>query len=271
MSDRYFYRQHLPDETFGHYKPRTDSSSVKKRKDVKPRYERKLPETKYQTHSIPDCNNFHQPVNVNGHLFFDIECSRDVLTWCDVCTGLIWPMHGSTCARCKYCKLTCHYRCLSLLKQQTNLRCTVCVSPSSSNSSSSTKSWSARSKAIKNTETIRLQFDSSAVLKNAIKNFNSTVDDRFKMDLNDDGITFIGYVRVAVRLQRPVNILKVGKNNDRLTKEMMQFEKFTKRLHLTSQTTCQDVVEALVKRYNIQDCLRKFALYERKQKTKEHY
>jgi len=145
------------------------------------------------------------------------------------------------------------------------------VSPSSSNSSSSTKSWSARSKAIKNTETIRLQFDSSAVLKNAIKNFNSTVDDRFKIDLNDDGITFIGYVRVAVRLQRPVNILKIGKINDRQTKEMMQFEKFTKRLHLTSQTTCQDVIEALVKRYNIQDCIRKFAIYERKQKTKEHY
>jgi len=57
------------------------------------------------------------------------------------------------------------------------------------------------------------------------------VDDRFKMGLNDDGITFIGYVRVAVRLQRPVNVLKIGKIQTRPMKEMIQFEKFTKRLH----------------------------------------
>lgn len=47
------------------------------------------------------------------HHFINIS-SEGLLTWCDACAGLIWPLLNSSCAKCKYCNFIVHLRCLEV-------------------------------------------------------------------------------------------------------------------------------------------------------------
>lgn len=128
------------------------------------------------------------------------------------------------------------------------------------------------------------------------------------MSLHEDGVTFRGYIRVTVNLSRPVTVLdkKLEKNHqnspdmsklhshsnhsDNQTEKqnhkqlnnhnqvnpnhyhikIKKFDTFSKNLHLTSQTTSEDVISALLNRYKITTHIKKFALFEKTLKSSDH-
>ena len=248
----------------------------------------------------------------------------ELLTWCDACTGLIWPMLGSTCAKCKNCSITVHHRCLELLntsqlpicpnrpvklkpknnQQQSSAKTPVIskkitppplkfklkfkpLPPPAAPSAPQILSWNEQPK-IKNTSTIRKLFPTPNDLHNAITQYNqirskitptknTSKNSNFKMSLHNDKTTFRGYIRVTIELQRPVKITQnntdASKNNNPPPPSfsLKKFDHFSKNLHLTSQTTAYDVIEALLKRYKIIDHIKKFALYQRIQRTACHH
>ena len=248
------------------------------------------------------------PIEIKSHIFIEFKKS-ELLTWCDACTGLIWPMLGSTCAKCKNCSITVHHRCLELLntsqlpicpnrpvklKPKNNAhthhgktpviqkKIINTPSPPPSLPQPQILSWNEQPK-IKNTSTIRKLFPTPNDLHNAITEYNeirskmiptknSSKNSNLKMSLHDDKTTFRGYIRVTVELQRPVKITNSTNNNaSNPSFSLKKFDSFSKNLHLTSQTTAYDVIEALLKRYKIIDHMKKFALYQRIQKTACHH
>lgn len=314
------------------------------------------------------------PIEIKSHIFIQFKKS-ELLTWCDACTGLIWPMLGSTCAKCKNCSITVHHRCLELLNTS---QLPICpnrpvklkpktpvlakkematdnlvssnldskkpvivqkLNPTSSNQKTPPNkpslnpslipspeinlprlSWSSQPK-IKNTSTIRKLFPTPKELHNAITQYNqlriatapprntknNSKNSNLKMSLHEDQTTFRGYIRVNIEIQRPVKILQSSKShtpNKNITtikrsksqnrkqqntpgnnsnssslspdstdsfSSLKKLDQFSKNLHLTSQTTAYDVIEALLKRYKIADHIKKFALYQRIQKTATHH
>ena len=145
------------------------------------------------------------------------------------------------------------------------------------------------SKLPPHTSTIRRTFGTPYKLAKQIQDYNQTVKNQLKMSLHEDGVTFRGYIRVTVDLSRPVSIKKMGSKKENavikqqngkeaegssspeLKVKLKKFDTFSKNLHLTSQTSSEDVISALLSRYKITNHIKKFALYERTQKTKEHY
>ena len=342
-------------------------------------------------------NTLIYPTEIKSHVF--VTLSNEVLTWCDACAGLIWPLLGSSCARCKYCYLTVHIRCLAVLldssdnlptcrnrpvklKPQNNknhnnnnynntrnlnyvtntsiaskitlptsknlqnqkMQVPVLTENSFSGSQAHHQTKNVQQKFRENTKpkpshnqnqnstqivrslpssfpkmsdlpphtaTIRKNFQSPYHLAKQIQEYNNSVKNQLKMSLHEDGITFRGYVRVTVDLKRPVTISGPHKSSKQQTNQVKtkfgihekqpsksssghhsadnsispesttheilpkflckKFDVFSKNLHLTSQTTAEDVISALLSRYKITTHMKKFALYERSQKTDEHY
>ncbi|XP_031549895.1 ras association domain-containing protein 5-like isoform X3 [Actinia tenebrosa] len=101
------------------------------------------------------------------------------------------------------------------------------------------------------------------------------------MTMKDETI-FQGFVRVHMNLLRPVNVVagerplsileNVGNSVDSKRSRTSFFLPLgtVKALHVKSDTTVQEVIEALLKKYKIADNPRKFALFESYQEQDNH-
>lgn len=86
---------------------------------------------------------------------------------------------------------------------------------------------------------------------------------------------YSGYIRVEMNLSRPINVLSGTRPpsiynimsedtiNDRTLTTFYLPPGTEKALHITSQTTTQDVVRVLLKKFRVADSPHKYALYER--------
>jgi len=86
---------------------------------------------------------------------------------------------------------------------------------------------------------------------------------------------YSGYIRVEMNLTRPINVLAGSRPpsiyniisedtlNDRTLTTFYLPPGTEKALHITSQTTTQDVVRVLLKKFRVADSPHKYALYER--------
>uniref|UniRef100_T1IZ35 Ras-associating domain-containing protein n=1 Tax=Strigamia maritima TaxID=126957 RepID=T1IZ35_STRMM len=119
---------------------------------------------------------------------------------------------------------------------------------------------------------------STAELRKEIENYNLTVATG-DITLLEDGYSFSGFIRVHMRLCRPVNIYAVprppsiydvlndyseGTADAKKTLTSFYLPRDTvKALHVTSETTTKDVIITLLNKFKVVDNPHKFALYER--------
>lgn len=183
-----------------------------------------------------------------------MQLSRPVPTFCDVCNKIAFGL----LLKCSNCHLVCHKSCQS----QIGFHC------------QSDKQRTIESGKQENTEirrqspeeefnTIRKSFTRSQI-KSKLEDYNRTVKNKLIMTLRSDS-SFTGYIRVELELTRPVTTKNKEGNVD-----IMYLPKNTvKAIHLTSANTAEQVIKALLQKFQIQNDPRKYVLCERKQRGKE--
>lgn len=163
-------------------------------------------------------------------------------------------------------------------------------SNNNTHSSSGTSSWSASCSS-----TTLPSVTSESTISNAPSGSNSMPNGRtltkenlsclvadfnrrskgLSLDLLEDGLTVRGFIRVHLDLMRPVSVsseqgitfkANAGDSWDSMTSSITSFhipQDTIKNLHISSETTVKEVVEALLKKYAVTDHPKKFALFEK--------
>jgi len=108
-----------------------------------------------------------------------------------------------------------------------------------------------------------------------ISRYNESMPCGQHTDWCPDRNLYSGYIRVEMNLARPINVISGTRPpsiyniisedtiNDRTLTTFYLPPGTEKALHITSQTTTQDVVRVLLKKFRVADNPHKFALYER--------
>ncbi|KAG8182117.1 hypothetical protein JTE90_002612 [Oedothorax gibbosus] len=196
-------------------------------------------------------------------------------TWCDCCGDFIWGLYNSTdCLRCQNCHYTCHQRCQHLItldcKGSGDMQ-TTDLSERLDNTLKSTTSNTAKERLSP------LFFDNfdQDELSYRVERYNA-LHQSSEMVLQPDGETLHGCIRVHMNLTRPINviagtrppsiydILKEEDDGGRKTLTSFYLPRDTvKALHITSEFSAREVINALLKKFKVADNSHKFALYER--------
>uniref|UniRef100_A0A673KJV0 Ras association domain-containing protein 5-like n=1 Tax=Sinocyclocheilus rhinocerous TaxID=307959 RepID=A0A673KJV0_9TELE len=95
-------------------------------------------------------------------------------------------------------------------------------------------------------------------IKAKIDDYNSKVTEN-GMKLSSDG-TYTGFIKVYLKLRRPVTVFSVDGNSDNRTSFYLPSDA-VKQLHISSTTMVREVIQGLLKKFMVQDNPRKFALY----------
>merc|ERR1719244_664694 len=110
--------------------------------------------------------------------------------------------------------------------------------------------------------------------------YNSTLPSTQATVWDSDSNCFKGYIRVDMNLARPINVISGTRPpsiynimaddtvNDRTLTTFYLPPGTEKALHITSQTTTQDVIRVLLKKFRVADNPHKYALYERQDEMK---
>lgn len=194
-------------------------------------------------------------------------------TWCDCCGDFIWGLYNATdCLRCTSCQYTCHQRCQHLV--------TIDCKGAGDTQTTDFNEVNVNI-TMKNEETKErlspLFFErlEGEELRWRIEHYNKKHQSS-DMALQDDGETLHGFIRVHMNLTRPINviagtrppsiydILKEEDDGERKTLTSFYLPRDTvKALHITSEFTAREVINALLKKFKVADNPHKFALYER--------
>ncbi|XP_062254620.1 ras association domain-containing protein 5 isoform X1 [Platichthys flesus] len=213
-----------------------------------------------------------------GHRFESKPVTQD---WCDACSHKI----TAQALKCQNCSYTCHLECQRQVQLDCNQRDRQgdkTPSPSSIRSSTGPQHKPTETKEEEEGGTKEL---SAEEVRTRIEEYNAQVTEN-GMKLASDG-SFTGFIKVHLRLSRPVTVPSVEAagsegaprqtaGRDRATSEEQeetdcgQIEKRTsfylpsdcvKQLHIRSQTTTREVIQALLKKFMVLDNPSKFALY----------
>ncbi|EDO41731.1 predicted protein, partial [Nematostella vectensis] len=199
-----------------------------------------------------------------GHSFLPFSLRNP--TWCDLCGEFIWGLYKQA-IRCKHCKYTCHRRC----RIDVDLDCLGAWPNIVRNMSDDIK----RNEPFTLVST-QLQQDT---MRQKIEEFNAKTTGLI-MTMKEDA--FQGFVRVHMNLLRPINIVAgerplsifeaVRSENSKKIQRTSFFLPLgtVKALHISSTTTVQEVIEALLKKFKVADNPRKFALFECYQEEDRH-
>lgn len=255
-------------------------ANKQKRKVVQ---KRTIPENdigEFDLHSVKRVKDAHRRLEGGGHLF--VAHNDHYITWCDLCGETIWGFvkRGVRCQRCKY---TCHLRC----KDEVLLECDGGLIRDAKEMSREeitlkTLEILSQGNVKKNAPAILPSDLSPDRLLAMIQEFNKTSHGLIMtLSYNSSGdVIFQGFVRVAMNLLRPISIVagerplsifeavswRRDSGSSKRTKTSFFLPPNTmKALHITSDTTAQQVIVALLGKYKISDHPRKFALYERHQ------
>lgn len=118
-------------------------------------------------------------------------------------------------------------------------------------------------------------------LKQRIEAFNQNNQGLF-MEMSEDGLTFQGFVRIHMNLTSPINIsaqppsfsgyqnrdaensTQISQSEDvQVTTSFCLPKNTTKVIHISSMDTTQEVIKALLAKFNITDNPKKFVLFEK--------
>ncbi|KAM4701294.1 ras association domain-containing protein 5 [Discoglossus pictus] len=123
------------------------------------------------------------------------------------------------------------------------------------------------------------QKPSAQELQQRIENFNKIVQNGLIMKMADDG-TFTGFIKVHLKLQRPVTVLDSSqsasiyipvkemtpcKPSDKKTSFYMPLDA-VKQLHISSVTTASEVIRGLLQKFQVVDDPHKFAIFKKMQR-----
>lgn len=112
-------------------------------------------------------------------------------------------------------------------------------------------------------------------LNSYIQNYNSTLPPGQETSWIEEHNYFSGFIRVDMNLARPINVISGTRPpsiynmmsedtiNDKTLTTFYLPPGTEKALHITSQTTTQDVIRVLLKKFRVADNPHKYALYER--------
>ncbi|GIY33688.1 ras association domain-containing protein 1 [Caerostris darwini] len=194
-------------------------------------------------------------------------------TWCDCCGDFIWGLYNSTdCLRCLNCHYTCHQRCQHL----------VTLDCKGSGDMQTTDLCDINDRTLKNESTKKdrlspLFFEhlDKDELHYRIDRYNA-LHQSSEMVLQADGETLHGFIRVHMNLTRPINVIAgtrppsiydvLKEEDDEGRKTLTSFylpRDTVKALHITSEYSAREVINALLKKFKVADNSHKFALYER--------
>ncbi|XP_006822469.1 ras association domain-containing protein 1-like [Saccoglossus kowalevskii] len=191
-----------------------------------------------------------------GHLFE--PCSLINATWCDKCGDFIWGVYKRS-LRCKHCKYTCHHKCVKYV----TLDCTELKEekPSPENTL-----------LTKIPEDVKPGNMTEDEVRRRVESYNSK-SNGLVITMDENGDTFRGFVRVHMNLSRPINVMAgtrpasvfgVIDQQDLKSKKTSFFlpKGTVKLLHITSDTTSQEVIVALLNKFKILT-MRRLSDYER--------
>ncbi|CAK8689073.1 unnamed protein product [Clavelina lepadiformis] len=209
-----------------------------------------------------------------GHDFQPHEL-KEWVNWCDACGSVILSLFGK-CVSCKKCRMVCHGKCASTVsltceadEQLRSMTMTDDVLTFYKTIVQETKD----ERTLKEYNTIQRVITIEEV-QEKIDEFNKTVKGSQQMTLQEDGETFRGFIRVSMNLTRPVSVMDSSKTTRKAPvarKASFYIDKgAVKALHLTSDTTAEQVVQALLMKYRISDNPMKFALFEKQVREEGH-
>ncbi|XP_028260743.1 ras association domain-containing protein 5 isoform X1 [Parambassis ranga] len=202
-----------------------------------------------------------------GHRFETKPVTQD---WCDACSRQI----TAQALKCQNCSYTCHLECQSHVQLDCNQRDREperTTSPRSQCSSTQHKQKEAKEEEERGTKDL-----SEEEVRTRIEAYNAQVSEN-GMKLAADG-SYTGFIKVHLRLSRPVTVSSVevagsegsGSRQDQEATDCGQTDKRTsfylpsdcvKQIHISSLTTTREVIQGLLKKFQVLDNPRKFALY----------
>ncbi|CAL8338332.1 unnamed protein product [Merluccius merluccius] len=208
-----------------------------------------------------------------GHNFQ--PCSHAQPTWCDLCGDFIWGLYKQS-LRCANCRFTCHYRCRTHIQLDCSLwdQGTSLSLPSLGEHTIDTN--------VDEPVELKKQELSVAEIQHKVKEYNSLINGNLFMNMNRDG-SYTGFVKVQFKLARPVSVPPPKKGpagqeaRGKRTTGVKRRTSFylpkdtSKHLHISSQTSAREVIEALLKKFTVVDNPAKFALFERRERHEQVY
>ncbi|XP_071818281.1 ras association domain-containing protein 1-like [Apostichopus japonicus] len=231
------------------------------------------------TLSFQDFDDYEQEYKQSelgeGHSFVPTRLFH-VVTWCDKCGDIIWGFHKQ-CLRCNNCKYTCHFKCY---QNGVRLDCSE-INEHSSKVGSHDVSPDFTFVSVKDSALTSL---SREELLRRTAEYNAEMGQKILKVEPDEGTGFFGPLEVYFNLSRPVSIksgspvptfcnsLKRYDHSVDVTRRRTSFffpKAQVESLHITSETTSQEVIDCLLKRYKLIDNPHKFALFERTEKDGE--
>ncbi|XP_062338806.1 ras association domain-containing protein 3 isoform X2 [Osmerus eperlanus] len=107
-------------------------------------------------------------------------------------------------------------------------------------------------------------------IKLRIDQYNASTTDHLKMTLNPSGV-YTGFIKVQLELRRPVTV-RGGAGGGAAGEEAFYLPRgSTNTLHISSNNTVRQVIQALLNKFTVADNPAKYALYKRYRREDQVY
>ncbi|XP_055342922.1 ras association domain-containing protein 1-like [Paramacrobiotus metropolitanus] len=196
------------------------------------------------------------------HQFLIVELEEP--SFCDLCGLLIWGIYRLS-LKCRNCSLTCHPQCKQFLRL-------VCPKPRPHRPVPSHKEISLSSEVDQLSEDESGELPQDPSLHNVASNniperplekkvaeFNKSFPFAL-LHLEMDG-SFNGFVRIMLRLKRPITVSNVGPFPGARVTSFYLPRNSEKLIHVSSLDRTPDVMSAILTKFRIRDDPRKFGLH----------
>ncbi|XP_020346728.1 ras association domain-containing protein 3 isoform X1 [Oncorhynchus kisutch] len=178
--------------------------------------------------------------------------------WCDVCR--VYILHFSL--MCSGCKYTCHPEC----RERVSLDChpggpvAVDTPLSQDHLNNNTPAIDVEQERELRTHLSKEEIRQKVVL------YNSSSKDHLKMTLNPSGV-YTGFIKVQLELRRPVTV-RGGQGGE---EAFYLPQGAINTLHISSNNTVRQVIQALLTKFTVADNPAKYALYKRCRRDEQEY
>lgn len=199
-------------------------------------------------------------------------------TWCDCCGDFIWGLYNSPdCLRCVHCHYTCHQRCQHVV----TLDCKGSGETQTTDLSEMIEHHTIQNTASEKDRLSPLFFEhlQGDALRRRIDEYNA-LQHSSDMVLEEGG-RLRGLIRVHMNLSRPINVVAgsrppsiydvLKEEEEGGCKTLTSFylpNDTVKALHVTSEFSARQVINALLNKFKVADNPHKFALYQRTEQGK---
>ncbi|XP_070706461.1 ras association domain-containing protein 1 [Pempheris klunzingeri] len=201
--------------------------------------------------------------------------SHTHLTWCDLCGEFIWGLFKQS-LRCANCSYTCHYRCRPFIQLDCSSDCLLldqedfCVDSIETDTNVDEQIATGKEEL------------TVSEIQHKVKEYNSQINSNLYMVVNKDG-SYTGFIKVHFQLARPISLppsqslCSTQVDQDQPGGRMKRRTSFylpkdtAKHLHVSSQTSVREVIEALLNKFTVVDNPAKFALFERTERQSQVY